>query len=100
MRHPTLWIRQLVLISSDKAVRPTNVMGASKRLAELVVQSQPGPTCFSMVRFEVMLGSSGSVIALFRRQITAGGLLLLLIEIIRYDDPGGGSACAASCRAC
>ena len=75
-------VSQLVMISTDKAVRPTNVMGASKRLAELVVQSaaiellqnansavQP-PTRLAMVRFGNVLGSSGSVLPLFRRQIT------------------------------
>ena len=79
-------LRQLVLISTDKAVRPTNVMGASKRLAELVVQAQPqGPTCFSMVRFGNVLGSSGSVVPLFKQQIAAGGPITLTHpEIIRY----------------
>ena len=78
-------VRQLVLISTDKAVRPTNVMGASKRLAELVVQSQPSePTLFSMVRFGNVLGSSGSVVPLFRRQIAMGGPITLTQEIIRY----------------
>ncbi len=67
-----------VLISTDKAVRPTNIMGASKRLAELVLQSleQPGshkPTKFSMVRFGNVLGSSGSVVPKFHQQIQAGG---------------------------
>ena len=60
-------LKQLMLISTDKAVRPTNVMGASKRLAELVVQAQPqGHTRFAMVRFGNVLGSSGSVVPLFR----------------------------------
>ena len=90
-------VSELVLISSDKAVRPTNVMGASKRLAELVVQASAFElaegfkdaghclTRLAMVRFGNVLGSSGSVVPLFRRQIAAGGPITLTHpEIIRY----------------
>jgi len=73
-------VERFVLVSSDKAVRPSNVMGASKRLAELVVQdfaSRPAKTLFSMVRFGNVLGSSGSVIPLFQEQIARGGPITL-----------------------
>lgn len=69
-------LERFILVSTDKAVRPTNVMGASKRLAELIVQdlaTRSGKTLFSMVRFGNVLGSSGSVIPLFQSQIAAGG---------------------------
>lgn len=71
-----LRLERFILVSTDKAVRPTNIMGASKRLAELVIQdlqTRNLATRFTMVRFGNVLGSSGSVLPLFQRQILAGG---------------------------
>jgi FlaA1/EpsC-like NDP-sugar epimerase len=82
-------VETCVLISSDKAVRPTNIMGASKRIAELIFQAAAARhgahTTFCMVRFGNVLGSSGSVIPLFQRQIARGGPLTITHpEVSRY----------------